>query len=323
MSSQKRVLLIDDDPEYLECLEAFLQPYSDVLKVDTASTFVQGQDAIKRNEHDIYVADYRLDNEHTGLEYIEDTSTNLRPLVVITSNEDTDVGDYAIREGACDFILKQELSGSRLHRVLRNSLARRQRMTEIVKRQEELSHKISTDPLTGLVSRAMLCERIEEKLADENHLGALFYIDLDGFKPVNDRYGHALGDRVLQVVAQRMIKSVRSDDIVGRLGGDEFLAHCSLPKDLEDAESVMVQIAEKLLSVLSKAYKVKSEALGQTVRIQISASIGIIRTPQRSMNYHQLRHQADMAMYRAKALGRNQYCFYQEEFSDEHSNVAS
>lgn len=126
---------------------------------------------------------------------------------------------------------------------------------------------------------------------------AILYIDLDGFKAVNDAHGHAAGDQLLRAVAKRISASMRSSDIAARFGGDEFavaLIHSSLESG--------AQFSAKLIDIVSRPYQ-----LGD-IEVDISASIGVAAYPVSAMKFDALTDQADQAMYTAKALGKKRYC---------------
>ena len=156
------------------------------------------------------------------------------------------------------------------------------------------------DTLTGLPNRTMfqivvtqqlaLCERSNSELA-------MLYIDLDGFKAVNDAHGHAAGDQLLRAVAKRIGASMRSSDIAARFGGDEF-ALALIHSGLENA----AQFSARLIDILSMPYKIGA------VDVTISASIGVAAYPLSALKFDALTDQADQAMYTAKALGKNRYC---------------
>ncbi|MEM7082911.1 MAG: GGDEF domain-containing response regulator [Pseudomonadota bacterium] len=314
MPSPVKLLIIDDDPEYLDLLVALLANYSTQFQVDTASSFEDGRQSIALNEHDIYVSDYSLDNRHTGLEYLAYATEQRKPLIVITADDRTIIGDTAIRSGACDFVMKQEITAPLLFRILRNSLERHQRLMDIVAHQEKLAAQLSVDPLTGLATRAHIRHQVESSLMQSrSSTGALLYIDLDGFKPVNDRYGHAAGDQILQLVAQRFIANVHAHDIVARLGGDEFLIYLNTVENGEAFEHTVKRIAGQLLIELAHPYSVVPPAQSTSIRLHISASIGIIHTPHQNRTYRELLHCADLAMYEAKSAGRNQYKVFTED----------
>lgn len=184
-------------------------------------------------------------------------------------------------------------------------------MTDISERkrtEQEIQQLAFYDALTGLPNRRLLEERIKLAVANSvrtgNH-GALLYLDLDNFKLVNDTKGHAVGDELLKQVAQRLKSGVREGDLVARLGGDEFLLVIEgLGKDAEDAGMQAEAVAYKLLDSLNRPYLLDGSE--QTN----SPSIGVTLFGQTRVGLDDLLRCADMAMYRAKASGRNSVQFY-------------
>lgn len=168
--------------------------------------------------------------------------------------------------------------------------------------EDRLRYLAYHDPLTGLANRKQFHERLSQSLTwaqSNNQLVALMFIDLDGFKQVNDTLGHDIGDQLLKIVAQRLIHTVRSSDIVSRLGGDEFtVILCNIAK-VEYA----AQIAEKILENLSQVFVLDGH------NIFVTGSIGISIYPHDGEEEETLIKNADSAMYRSKQLGRNQYQF--------------
>jgi diguanylate cyclase (GGDEF)-like protein/PAS domain S-box-containing protein len=174
--------------------------------------------------------------------------------------------------------------------------------TELRLSEDRLRYLAYHDPLTGLANRKQFYERLRQcldKARNNNHLVALLFLDLDGFKQVNDTLGHDTGDQLLRVVAQRLTNDIRSSDIVSRLGGDEFTV--ILP-GIPQAEYA-AQIAEKILESLSQVFVLE----GHDVFVTVSIGIGIY--PLDGEEEEALIKSADTAMYRAKQLGRNQHQF--------------
>jgi diguanylate cyclase (GGDEF)-like protein/PAS domain S-box-containing protein len=157
----------------------------------------------------------------------------------------------------------------------------------------EATARAETDPLTGLGNRLALSHRLREELEDAHHGFALLYIDLCGFKPFNDRYGHAVGDRVLQIVAERIRMTVRRKDLATRIGGDEFvvvLPGVSHPALLESRASL---IADHLCRPFS----------ADGVAGEVGVSIGGVIAPPHGAKEADLIDRADKAMYEAKRRG--------------------
>jgi diguanylate cyclase (GGDEF)-like protein/PAS domain S-box-containing protein len=170
----------------------------------------------------------------------------------------------------------------------------------------ELSHAAQHDFLTGLPNRSLVNDRITQAIsfaARYNKQLAVMFVDLDLFKRINDSLGHAMGDKLLQQVATRIVACVRRSDTVGRIGGDEFVVLLSQVGHAEDA----VFIARKVLSSLAAPYLIDQKQL------QINASIGVSTYPADGTDSETLIHRADTAMYEAKKLGRNNCQFFRPE----------
>lgn len=166
--------------------------------------------------------------------------------------------------------------------------------------EEAIRYQALHDTLTGLANRSLLMEQLEREVALGQRQGsplALLYIDLDGFKPVNDQLGHAAGDALLLQVAERLRSCTRESDMVCRQGGDEFVIlvpQAGPPQELD-------ALARKLQQELSAPFVLKEST------VQVSASIGIARFPDQGRSADALLRAADQAMYRAKAAGGGQF----------------
>lgn len=163
---------------------------------------------------------------------------------------------------------------------------------------EELRHVAQHDPLTGLPNRALFSDRLHKELARaKRHDGqfALVFLDIDHFKPINDNFGHAIGDLVLQQVALRLKDTVRDSDTVGRIGGDEFVV---LVPELAESEAAL-GLAEKIRQVIRQPFMVDGHQL------DISCSLGVAIYPDDGIDEISLTKRADEAMYRAKDDGRD------------------
>jgi diguanylate cyclase (GGDEF)-like protein len=183
--------------------------------------------------------------------------------------------------------------------------SRRSALELVEARTAELRHQALHDSLTGLPNRFLVNERTHDLLKRARREGvriAVFFIDLDDFKTVNDTFGHGIGDELLRAVAARLSASVRDCDTVGRLGGDEFVVLSEVPD-----EGLNV-LAERLLSVLREPFK-----LGETNKIDVatSASIGIATGLPDSPE--DLLRDADIAMYKAKSAGKNCHVVFRQE----------
>ncbi|WPP46302.1 putative bifunctional diguanylate cyclase/phosphodiesterase [Pseudomonas sp. AN-1] len=176
--------------------------------------------------------------------------------------------------------------------------------------ESELAYNASHDVLTGLPNRSLLEDRLLQGCQIARRYTrelAVMLIDLDGFKPINDTLGHAIGDRILVEVAQRMAAQIRPGDTLARLGGDEFVV--VLP-DLAHGEDALL-VAERLIHSIARPYQFNELELHVTASIGITVSNGEIEQPVK------LIQEADLAMYQAKQHGRNNYQWYTEHLNQE------
>ncbi|MDZ7657510.1 MAG: EAL domain-containing protein [Sulfurimicrobium sp.] len=180
-------------------------------------------------------------------------------------------------------------------------------ITVLKEHQLQLEHIAHYDILTGLPNRVLLADRLHQAMAQTQRRGdklAVAYLDLDGFKAINDRHGHDVGDQLLKTVAARMKQVLREGDTLARLGGDEFVA---VLNDLADAEA-SVPMLTRLLDAVAEPIQAGSLAP------QVSASLGVTFYPQmEEADADQLLRQADQAMYQAKLAGKNRYHVFDAE----------
>ncbi|WP_185817640.1 bifunctional diguanylate cyclase/phosphodiesterase [Shewanella atlantica] len=173
-------------------------------------------------------------------------------------------------------------------------------ITAIKEHQGQLERIAHYDMLTHLPNRTLLADRLTQSMRHcrrQNSLLAVAFLDLDGFKEVNDTYGHVVGDELLIVVSSRMKEALRSVDTLARIGGDEFVAVMEDIETVEDCEPML----ERLLQAASEPVLVGG------VRLEVSASIGVTIYPQDGVDADQLMRHADQAMYVAKQEGKNRY----------------
>lgn len=164
--------------------------------------------------------------------------------------------------------------------------------------KQELIEKVQKDPLTGLYNKSATQKQVAGALRTGNpdSLAAFLMIDIDYFKKINDTLGHAAGDSVILIFAGNLRKQFRDGDIVGRIGGDEFAVFIWVPDEVWICEK-----ARKINAALAENITLESGACS------ITASIGIALAKCEDAEFESLYHQADEALYRAKAAGRNQY----------------
>jgi diguanylate cyclase (GGDEF)-like protein len=176
----------------------------------------------------------------------------------------------------------------------------------------ELTQLALHDNLTGLPNRILLTDRIEQAMNSVNEKGGCFavmFMDLDGFKPVNDAFGHHVGDQLLCQVAARLRENLHRNDTLARIGGDEFVLLIEL-QEPQDA----VSVATRQVEVVSRSFEVVTHVL------QVSVSIGISIYPGNGQTQHELLMNADAAMYHTKAAGKNAYSFFDTSMNTDARN---
>jgi two-component system cell cycle response regulator len=205
----------------------------------------------------------------------------------------------ALQCGAKDFISKPFDLAEVLMRV--HNMMEVRLLHEAARNHSKMLESLALkDPLTGLANRRLLAERMSMALdhARRNQSAmAVVYLDLDGFKQVNNTLGHSAGDGLLKMVAERLLATVREEDTVARLGGDEFIMGLWHLSSADDAATV----ASKVIEVVSQPYDIE----GQTVTITASAGIGIY--PLHGEDADTLMRSADLALYETKRAGKNAY----------------
>lgn len=178
-------------------------------------------------------------------------------------------------------------------------------VTELKEHQKKLEEIAHYDTLTGLPNRLLLSDRLSHAIVStkrrENKL-AVFFLDLDDFKPVNDNYGHDIGDELLRILAKEMQAALREEDTLARIGGDEFVGIITNLDNNEECQPIL----DRLIKTVSTQYVIKDAT------IQVGASIGIAFYPDNGIDSDILLRNADQAMYSAKQSGKNHYCFFKK-----------
>jgi diguanylate cyclase (GGDEF)-like protein len=214
----------------------------------------------------------------------------LTPIVMLTGLADEAMAQAALEHGAQDYLFKNDVDHESLDRAIRYAIQRS-------KAQAAVTRLATHDALTGLPNRVLLLDRIEHALARARRSGsrvAVLFVDLDGFKRINDEHGHDAGDAVLRAAATRMSAVVRPGDTVCRLGGDEFVMVC---EDVGD-EGTAAQIQRRVLAALRGPVRVDGAS------IELGASVGVAMARPMAEDAAELLHEADVAMYHKKRAAR-------------------
>ncbi len=248
---------------------------------------------------DMVLSDLRMKGM-TGFELqknLEEACSEAIPFMFMTADSDEDIEGKGFENGAMDFIRKPFRADVLLRRV--------DNILQTVEKIHGLKKAAYTDSMTGLLNKASSQLEINS-LCNQNTQGVLMMIDLDSFKLVNDLFGHSMGDRVLIRFAEIIRSAVRSTDIIGRFGGDEFIAFCQNISD----ESVIARKADYINEHLLRSAK---DFMGEDMTIPLGASIGCVFAPTEGTDFSSLYKKADRALYYVKQHGKHGMRFYKKE----------
>ncbi len=225
------------------------------------------------------------------------------PIVVISEIDNDDKAMTMLKAGAQDYIVKSNINSKSLIRSIRHA-AERFRLITKLERARQLEHYLAYhDALTKLPNRQLFEDRLNQAIAYANRNStslAVLFLDLDGFKDINDTMGHSCGDELLKVIAKRLETCIREDETAARFGGDEFTIYLQKVTSIKD----IINVAERIHLVFANSICINKK------NFYITTSIGISIYPDDGKDVETLIKNADMAMYRAKAEGKHTYQFY-------------
>ncbi len=315
---EAKILVVDDTRANLLALQVLLKPIeADIISAES------GEQALLAAQHnEDHIALILLDVQMPVMDGFEvarllheNEKTRSIPIIFITANQDDAHIEEAYLAGAVDYIQKPIRKTALLSKVsvfldlwsLRFGLEQEVEQRRLAEHRVE--HLATHDPLTNLPNRRGLYEELNELIYRSKryrYSSAVIYVDLDGFKNVNDQFAHEAGDRLLTQVAANFKQIVRQTDSVARIGGDEFIV---LITDI-DGETTLITKIESLLKEASKPINFDGH------KISVSASIGVALYPEHGDNVETLLHHADQAMYQAKNHGKNTFRFFTEDINE-------
>ncbi len=306
-----RVLLIEDSYDSAQLLrEELMDTKANVFQLEHADRLSNGLEVLERGETDVVLLDISLPDSQ-GL----DTFTRVNkhspdvPILVMTNLDDESFAVKAVQEGAQDYLVKGRVDSNLLVRSIRYAIERHRTLKELKQAQLKMQHMAHHDRLTGLPNRQLFLDILCKSVARASRNGkmvAVLFLDLDGFKSVNDNQGHGVGDLLLQAVAERLRGSIRESDLVARVGGDEFIIIIDCIHSVKD----VTKVSKKIVKETSRAFFLDGNELF------VTASIGISLYPHDSSDMETLVKNADFAMYIAKRQGKNNYHYYLSELNE-------
>ena len=292
-------MIVDDEHISLAMTEHILLTSYDVICASSGEVALR---MYGRENPDLILSDLRMPGM-SGFE-LQDTlqkeSGHKIPFMFMTADSDEDIESKGFESGALDFIRKPFRADVLLRRVAN--------ILQTVDQIQGLKKAAETDPMTGLLNKSSVQSEIEK--ACRQSKGAFMMIDLDSFKPVNDIYGHDMGDKVLIRFAEIICSAIRGSDIAGRMGGDEFVVFC---QNVSEEEVV----AEKARYINDHLIQSAYEFMGDDMSIPIGASIGCALAPKDGSDFLTLFKKADKALYSVKHNGKHGYAVYKESGASE------
>jgi diguanylate cyclase (GGDEF)-like protein len=295
-----KILVVDDSADNVDLMLEILR---EAGYTNVASTMLPEQVCPLHRQHcyDLILLDLQMPGLNgfqvmKGLKEIE--QGGYLPVLALTAQPSFKIA--ALEAGARDFISKP-FDLLEVHKRIHNMLEVRLLYRELAQYSRQQQELALHDPLTGLPNRRLLEDRIStvmQHATRQQHKAAVMYLDLDGFKPINDTHGHAYGDEILKQVAQRLVGCSRKEDTVARVGGDEFIIVMGGIATVADTQ----EPCSKLIEAVSQPYVVN----GVTLRLSTSIGVGIF--PDDASEVAPLIAAADGALYEAKRSGKNRCC---------------
>jgi len=300
-----KLLLVEDNITDAEFLAASLRR-SGAKDIDLThvTTLKEATRALRKGGFEVVLLDMGLP-DGSGMECVEaiQEADPDMPIVVLSGQDDEDFALGILNKGVQDYLVKWEGKGRLIMRTIRYAIERK-------RAEKRLNYLAQYDNLTGVPNRQYLTEQLDQAIARATRSGnkvALFYLDLDKFKAVNDMLGHDAGDTLLKAVAQRLYQHTRAGDVLARLGGDEFALVIEGLEAADDAESIALNVVNSL----NEPFIVRGR------EVAVTAAIGITVFPDDNSDPAVLLKNADIAMYQAKEVGRNEFCFFTQHMHAE------
>jgi diguanylate cyclase (GGDEF)-like protein len=300
------VLIIEDSPFIAHLLELTLrQSRQGPFQTQHADCLAVGLQMLAARSVDVVLLDLSLPDSD-GLASLEAliAAVPALPIVVLTATDDDGLAIQAVQNGAQDYLVKGEVDAIWLGRAMRYAIERKRLAEELREASERLRFLAETDSLTGVANRYKSTDSLEKLIALSLRRGDPFsfvVIDLDFFKLVNDRHGHAAGDAVLRRLGDTLLKSFRTSDVVARWGGEEFILGLYASSKQDTVRRV---------SALLDQWRAECFQGSRGSSFYVTFSAGVASCAEDAVDLPGLYEAADAALYGAKARGRNQILPY-------------
>lgn len=311
-----KILVADDSSTTLALLTNALQKLGhEVLAVIDGKAAIE---SYKKETPDLVILDVvmpEMDGFECARQIRKINPDDWIPIIFLSASVDDDSVASGIEAGGDDYLTKP-VSEIKLEAKIKAMQRIAKMRKKLLLTTDELKTLSSTDTLTGLYNRFQFERSLIERIAaaDRHHRNmSILFIDVDHFKSINDGFGHHVGDKLLKGIAGRLRLCTRADDIVARIGGDEFVIILSDIKSTDDVEIT----ANKIIEDISEPYEIEG------VTIRVSVSIGIAYYPENGITKDTIVTCADLAMYEAKSKGRNNYQIFTKDMQDRQMQYVS
>lgn len=301
-----KILVVDDEKIMLQIAKRILSGNYDVICADSGAEAIE----LFRREHPDLVLSDLLMPEIDGYELqrrLQEQSFPPVPIIFMTADDSDENESKSFELGASDYIHKPFKADVLLMRV--------KNILDNLDKIQGLTEAANLDLMTGLLNKTAAQREIAALCAKNQ--GVLMLLDLDNFKPVNDLYGHAMGDKILIRFAELIKSMIRSTDTAGRIGGDEFIAFC---RGMHDKKIILerARIINHYLLLSAKNF------MGEDMTIPLGTSIGAVFVPDDGTDFAALMRKADKALYTVKQNGKHGCAFFGEDtsYAAEHKNIS-
>jgi diguanylate cyclase len=307
--STVKILLVEDYPDFARIVNHLLvserQPK---FEIENAQSLSEALQKLNRQFFDLILLDLGLPDSQ-GMDTFDQIAALHKkiPIVILSGMDDENLSLALVKKGAQDYIVKNDIDERFFARILKHALERYDQQKQVEELNEKLERLSFLDPLTELLNRRGLQRVLLRELEFFNREGSnlmVILLDLDNFKPINDAFGHAVGDIVLKEIAQILRNTVRTTDYVSRIGGDEFLILLPNTRSVE-----AVHLSERMRLAINRSPVVM--ASGEIVRA--SASFGVVSVNKRRPSIDELLEETHSALAKSKKQGKNRVSFGNKE----------
>ncbi|MBL4850768.1 MAG: EAL domain-containing protein [Gammaproteobacteria bacterium] len=305
-------MLVDkDDNDYAMIVNALRCHDYEQFTITRACRLDEAIEMIDSERFDLVISDLNLpDSSSISTVSRLGRYAEIIPIIMLTNISDQRIGQMAISAGIEDCFVKDYFNDIELlYKTISFSIERHRIKKQLRRACAEHERMATHDVVCDIPNRLLFLDRLNHALSHADRHGdslALVYIDLDGFKPVNDGLGHDVGDFVLSTVARRIHNQVRESDTLARIGGDEFAVLLPRCDDVMNLD----QVLQNIKRVISEP------VIYQSLTSSVTASIGVASYPKDATTRHNLMHFADLAMFEAKEQGGNRIRYFRESMTD-------